>query len=156
MIIWSYLMIIWWLFVIVWWLFDHNYSLFEDYSISAPAAGCLVCFISKSLRMEQWIIWVMAAFPLGLLQPASLACYLLQKLCFICNNNLVFHGCFDEPSALPHSARSILLQEVVDPAITQNPSLTVSYTQITNLFCDGVVFFHPCVLRDTILDSNLK
>ena len=111
--IWWLFVIIWWLVVIIWWLFDHNYSwLFDDYSISAPAAGCLVCFISKSLRMEQWIIWVMAAFPLGILQPASLACYLLQKLRFICNNNLVFHGCFDKPSALPHSARSILLQEV--------------------------------------------
>ena len=155
MIIWSYSMIIWWLFVIIWWLFHHNYSwLFYDYSISAPAAGCLVCLISKSLRMEQWIIWVMAAFPLGILQPASLACYLLQKLRFICNNNLVFHGCFDEPSALPHYARSILLQKVVDPAITQN--LTVSCTQITNLFCDGVANIHPCVLSDAIIDSNLK
>ena len=86
--------------------------------------------------MKQWIIWVMAAFPLGILQPTSLACYLLQKLRFICNNNLVLHGCFDEPSALPHSARSILLQEVVDPAIAQN--LTVSCTQIMKLFCDGV------------------
>ena len=77
MIIWSYLMTILWLFVIMWCLFDHNYSwLFDDCSISAPAAGCLVCFISKSLRMEQWIImiWVMAAFHLGILQPASLAC----------------------------------------------------------------------------------
>ena len=104
--------------------------------------------------MEQWHILVMSAFPLGILQPVSLACYLLQKLRFICNNNLVFHGCFDEPSALPRSARTILLQEVVDQAITQN--LTVSRTQITNLFCDGVAFIHPCVLRVAFIDSNLK
>ena len=123
--------------------------------IRFPCQQQVVWFASfPSLCMEQWIIWVMAAFPLGILQPAKFACYLLQKLCFICNNNLVFHGCFDEPSALPHFSRSILLQEVVDPAITQN--LTVSCTQIANLFCNGVLFIHPCVLRDAIIDSNLK
>ena len=104
--------------------------------------------------MEQWIMWVMAAFPLGMLQPVSLTCYLLQKLHFICNNNLVFHDCFDEPSALCHSARSILLQEVVDPAITQN--LTVSCTKITNLFCNGVAFIQSYALRNAIIHSNLK
>ena len=115
----AYLMLIWWLFVTVVfgdfsWLFDvyliiiieyYYWWLFDDHSISAPAAGCLVCFISKILCMEQWHILVMSAFPLGILQPASFACYLLKKLRFICNNNLVFHGCFDEPSALPHSAQ---------------------------------------------------
>ena len=104
--------------------------------------------------MEQWHVLVMAALPLGISQPASLACYLLQKLRLICNNNLAFHGCFNKPSALPHSARSILLSEVVDPAITQN--LTVSCIQITNLLCYGVACIHPCVPRDAIIDSNLK
>ena len=51
----DYLMIIWhWLFLIIRWLFDPNYSwLFDDYLISGPAAGWLVCFIPKSIRMEQ-------------------------------------------------------------------------------------------------------
>ena len=51
----DYSMIIWiWLFLIIRWLFDPNYSwLFDDYLISGPAAGWLVCFIPKSIRMEQ-------------------------------------------------------------------------------------------------------
>ena len=132
--------------MIIWWLFDGNYSwLFDDYSISEQAASWLVCFISKSLRMEQWHILVMAAFPLGISQ---------QNLRFIIHNNLPSDSGFDPPSTLPRSASSIFLREVVNPAITQN--LTVSCTQITNLFCNGVAFIRPFALRNAIIDSYLK
>ena len=73
---------------------------------------------------------------------------------FIIHNNLGSYSGFDPPSTLPRSASTIFLREVVDPAITQN--LTVSCTQITNLFCDGVAFSYPYALRDAIIDSNLK
>jgi len=95
--------------------------------------------------MEQWHILVMAAFPLGISQ---------QNLRFIMHNNLHSDSGFDPPSTLPRSASSIFLREVVNPAITQN--LTVSCTQLTNLFGDGVAFSHPYALRDAIIDSNLK
>jgi hypothetical protein len=102
---------------------------------------CLFAY-PKSLRI--------AAFRLRKSQPASLACFLLQKLHINWNNPLLFHaGCFDPPSALPRSA----LREVLDPAITQ--FLTVSRAQLTNLLCNGVAFVHPCALRDFPFDSNL-
>ena len=66
----------------------------------------------------------MAAFRLRKSQPASLACYLLQKLRINWNHPLVFHDDFDPPSALPRSACRVFLREVLDPAITQY--LTVS------------------------------
>ena len=141
-------MIIW--KMIIWWLFDDYLMVtIRDYLmiIRFPRQQQVVWFASfpkafawnsESSGWWQPFPWHFAACESRLL-PA--------KLRFICNNNLVFHGCLDEPSSLPHSARIILLQEIVDPAIKQN--LTVSRTLITNLFssCDGVAFNHPCVLR---------
>jgi hypothetical protein len=90
----------------------------------------------------------------GSLSTGHIAACEQQNLRFIIHNNLASYSGFDPPSTLPRSASSIFLREVVDPAITQN--LTVSCTQITNLFCDGVAFSYPYALRDAIIDSNLK
>ena len=90
----------------------------------------------------------------GSLSAGHIAAESTAILHFIIHNNLASYSGFDPPSTLPRSASTIFLREVVDPAITQN--LTVSCTQITNLFCDGVVFSYPYALRDAIIDSNLK
>ena len=118
----DYLMVI---FVIIWWLFDFRASskLVGLLHFQKPSHGTVAHLGDVSLS---------PGHIQAILQPASLTCYLLQKLLFICNNNLVFHGCFDELSALPHSTCSFLLQEVVDPAITQ--ILRVSCTQICLLY----------------------
>ena len=61
---------------------------------------------------------------------------------------------FDLPSALPHSASSVFLRVVADPAVTQY--LTVTGAQLTYPICYVFAFFHPCALRDIIFDSHLK
>jgi len=162
----DYSMIIWiWLFLIIRWLFDPNYSwLFDDYLTLIILDYSMIIQIIRDYLMIIWFLgqqqvgwfasfpkafaWnslVMAAFRLRKSQPASLACYLLQKLRINWNHPLVFHDDFDPPSALPRSACRVFLREVLDPAITQY--LTVSSTQLTNLVCYGVAFFLPCVIR---------
>ncbi len=49
----DYLTIWYWLFIIILLLFDPNYSWFDDYLISWPAAGWLVCFTSLHSQMPQ-------------------------------------------------------------------------------------------------------
>jgi len=156
LIILDYSMIIWSkLFVIIWWLFDIDYSwLFDDYLIQIIRDYLMIIWFLGQQQVGwfasfpkafAWNSLVMAAFRLRKSQPASLACYLLQKLRINWNHPLVFHDDFDPPSALPRSARRVFLREVLDPAITQY--LTVSSTQLTNLVCHGVAFFLPCVIR---------
>jgi hypothetical protein len=113
--------------VIIWFLDQQQVGLFA----SLPKA-----FASNSL--------VMAAFRLRKSQLASLSYFLLH---INWNNPLLFQADFDSPNALPRAA----YREVLDPAITQ--FLTVSRTQLMNLFCDGVAFIHPCALRDFSVDS---
>ena len=158
--------IIWWLFddylindylVIIRWLFEFDYSwLFDDYLIQIIRDYLMIIWFLGQQQVGwfasfpkafAWNSLVMAAFRLRKSQPASLACYLLQKLRINWNHPLqvVFHDDFDPPSALPRSARRVFLREVLDPAITQY--LTVSSTQLTNLVCYGVAFFLPCVIR---------
>ena len=122
----SYLMIIWWLFddylMIIWWLFD-------DYSILIICDYLMIIWemIICDYLMIIWfvIIWWLFDFLAssklvglihfqkpshgtvahlgdGSLSTGHIAACEQQNLRFICNNNLVFHGCFDEPSALPH------------------------------------------------------
>ena len=155
--------IIWWLFddylindylVIIRWLFEFDYSwLFDDYLIQIIRDYLMIIWFLGQQQVGwfasfpkafAWNSLVMAAFRLRKSQPASLACYLLQKLRINWNHPLVFHDDFDPPSALPRSACRVFLREVLDPAITQY--LTVSSTQLTNLVCYGVAFFLPCVI----------
>ena len=139
----DYSMIIWiWLFLIIRWLFDPNYSwLFDDYLISGPAAGWLVCFIPKSIRMEQ--------LGDGSLSPAQItACESRLLPAAEATDQLEPPSCLSwrlRPAERSAPLRRVFLREVLDPAITQY--LTVSSTQLTNLVCYGVAFFLPCVIR---------
>ena len=131
-------MLIWWLFddylindylVIIRWLFEFDYSwLFDDYLIQIIRDYLMIIWFLGQQQVGwfasfpkafAWNSLVMAAFRLRKSQPASLACYLLQKLRINWNHPLVFHDDFDPPSALPRSTRRVFLREVLDPAITQ-------------------------------------
>ena len=125
--------------MIIRWIFDYLIIMIRDYfMIQFPHQQQVGWFASfpKAFAWNSGTSWWWQPFTWAYcsmqVSPASTAATCCRSHTWVCNNNLIFHGGFDPPSAPPRSSRRIVLQEKFNPAITENLKI-----------CDGMMRRHP-------------